>query len=224
MDRNSTEAEKTDTHEPEMMPLTNQTISDKYSILAHTAKILHEVEIDTHPQNREHRIGRKWMECFQESFAFLKEVYPAIKFMLCNSIVGAMDILLLFFLQAKLPEKGLGEWWLGVALLLMEVGGIVGARLILKVPNMRYKWIFMISTMLVLIGLLAEHASLCQIMILGGFLAAMGDDALQVRTNAILQNMFPSKQRATLTSIESFSFSVVMIVLSPLAGFFFTYW
>ncbi|MBQ7433489.1 MAG: hypothetical protein IJV50_08565 [Lachnospiraceae bacterium] len=154
----------------------------------------------------------------------MKEAYPAIKFMLCNSIVGAMDILLLFFLQAKLPEKGLGEWWLGVALLLMEVGGIVGARLILKVPNMRYKWIFMISTMLVLIGLLAEHASLCQIMILGGFLAAMGDDALQVRTNAILQNMFPSKQRATLTSIESFSFSVVMIVLSPLAGFFFTYW
>jgi len=39
-----------------------------------------------------------------------------------------------------------------------------------------------------------------------------------------LQDMFPSEQRATLTSIESFSFSVIMIVLSPLAGFFFTFW
>ena len=61
-------------------------------------------------------------------------------------------------------------------------------------------------------------------MALGGFMAATGDDALQVRTNAKLQKMFPSEQRATLTSVESFSFSVIMIVLSPLAGFVFTYW
>jgi len=39
-----------------------------------------------------------------------------------------------------------------------------------------------------------------------------------------LQDMFPSQQRATLISIESFSFSLVMMVLSPLAGFFFSYW
>ncbi len=70
----------------------------------------------------------------------------------------------------------------------------------------------------------AKDSGVCWIMTLGGFIAAIGDDALQVRTNAILQDMFPSEQRATLTSIESFSFSVIMIVLSPLAGFVFTYW
>lgn len=77
---------------------------------------------------------------------------------------------------------------------------------------------------LVATGLLTEHSGICWIMILGGFLAAVGDDFLQVRTNVILQDMFPSQQRATLISIESFSFSLIMIVLSPLAGFFFTYW
>ena len=61
-------------------------------------------------------------------------------------------------------------------------------------------------------------------MALGGFIAAVGDDALQVRTNALLQDMFPSEQRATLISMESFLFSVIMIVLSPLAGFVFTVW
>ena len=50
------------------------------------------------------------------------------------------------------------------------------------------------------------------------------DDALQVRTNTRLQAMFPSEQRATLISIECFSFSIIMIVLSPLAGFFFSVW
>ena len=144
--------------------------------------------------------------------------------MLCNSFVGAVDILLLFFLQAKLPEKGIPEWGLGIALLFMEMGGIVGSRLILKLPKIGYKWIFAISTSLVLTGFLAEHSPFYWVMALGGFIAAVGDDALQVRTNAILQDMFPSEQRATLTSVESFSFSVIMIVLSPLAGFVFTYW
>ena len=169
-------------------------------------------------------IGKRLILCFKESFAFIKEVRKAIGLMLCNSFVGAVDILLLFFLQAKLPEKGIPEWGLGIALLFMEMGGIVGSRLILKLPKIGYKWIFAISTSLVLTGFLAEHSPFYWVMTLGGFIAAVGDDALQVRTNAILQDMFPSEQRATLTSVESFSFSVIMIVLSPLAGFVFTYW
>lgn len=185
---------------------------------------LHEVYAVNRSKDKECKIGRKLIACFKESFAFLKEVHKAMGLMLCNSFVGAVDVLLLFFLQAKLPEKGMSEWWLGLALLFMELGGIVGSRLILKLPKINYKWIFAISTLLVLTGLLAEHSPIYWVMTLGGFIAAIGDDALQVRTNALLQNMFPSEQRATLTSVESFCFSVIMIVLSPLAGFVFTYW
>ena len=169
-------------------------------------------------------LDKRLISCFRESFAFIKEVRKAFGLMLCNPFVGAVDILLLFFLQAKLPEKGIPEWGLGITLLFMEMGGIVGSRLILKLPKISYKWIFVISTSLVLTGFIAEHSPLYWIMALGGFIAAVGDDALQVRTNALLQDMFPSEQRATLTSVESFSFSVIMIVLSPLAGFVFTYW
>lgn len=185
---------------------------------------LHEIGIESSKKNIGKKIGRKLIACFKESILFLKEMHKCIGLMLCNSFVGAIDTLLLFFLQAKLPENGISKWWLGFALLFMEMGGIVGSRLILKVPRIRYKWMFVISLLFVLTGLLAEHSSVCWIMTLGGFIAAIGDDAMQVRTNAVLQDMFPSEQRATLTSIESFSFSVIMIVLSPLAGFFFTYW
>ncbi len=139
-------------------------------------------------------IGRKLIACFKESFAFLKEMRKCMGLMLCNSFVGAIDILLLFFLQAKLPESGMSKWWLGLALLFMEMGGIVGSRMILKVPKIRYKWIFAISLSFVLTGLLTEHSGVCRIMTLGGFIAAIGDDALQVRTNAVLQDMFPSEQ------------------------------
>ena len=168
-------------------------------------------------------IGSELIGCFKESISFLKEARNAIGLMLCNSFVGAVDILLLFFLQAKLQGK-LSECCIGFALLFMEMGGIVGSKLILQFPKLRYRSVYVITLLLVFTGVLAEHSSLWSVMTLGGFLAAVGDDALQVRTNAILQDMFPSEQRATLTSVESFSFSVIMIVLSPLAGIVFTYW
>ncbi len=185
---------------------------------------LHEIYAVNPQKDKESSIGRKLIECFRESFSFLKEVRKVMGLMLCNSFVGAVDTLLLFFLQAKLPEKGIPEWGLGLALLFMEMGGIVGSKLILKLPKLSYKWVFAISISLVMIGFLAEHSPLYWVVAFGGFIAAVGDDALQVRTNALLQDMFPSEQRATLTSVESFSFSVIMIVLSPLAGFVFTYW
>ena len=56
----------------------------------------------------------------------------------------------------------------------------------------------------------------------GGFLAAFSDDFLEVRTDILLNCMIPSEQRATLVSVCSFAFSVVMIVLSPIMGWFFS--
>ena len=74
------------------------------------------------------------------------------------------------------------------------------------------------------LGLLGGQAQDVEGQTLGGFVAACSDDALQVRTDAILQEMFPSEQRATLISMESFTFSMIMIVLSPLAGIVFSVW
>ncbi len=144
--------------------------------------------------------------------------------MLVNSLVGAGDILLLFFLQAKLPESGIPNALLGMALFIMELGGILGARVILLCDRLRYRTVFVLTGFLVLLGIAVEHSGNYVIMTLGGFIAAFSDDALQVRTNTILQNMFPSEQRATLISMESFTFSMIMIVLSPLTGILFSWW
>ena len=199
------------------------------SLIANTFQIiillsLHEMYGADLQKGKENKIIRRLFTCFTESIIFLKEVKKIMGVMLCNSFVGAIDVLLLFFLQAKLLQKGIPQWELGLALFFMQMGGIIGAKLILKFPKPSYKRIFAVSTFLVLAGIWAEHSSLYLVMALGGFISSMGDDALQVRTNARLQNMFPSEQRATLTSMDSFCFSIVMIVLSPLAGIVFTYW
>ena len=169
-------------------------------------------------------VGREFAACFSDSLSFLRKKRKAISVMFANSLAGAADTLLLFFLQAKLPQAGMPNWLLGLSLFMMEMGGILGARVILKFREKPYQKVFAVAACLVLIGVLVEHAGRYLLMTLGGFLAALGDDAIQVRTNALLQEEFPSGQRATLLSIESFIFSVIMIVLSPLAGIVFTWW
>jgi len=161
---------------------------------------------------------------FVDSIKFLYHNSKAAKLMFLNSFVGAVDILLLFFLQSKLRDAGLSNWILGPALFVMEVGGIVGAKLILKAKKARYVSVFIICTTGVMAGVLLEHTGTAALMVLGGFISAMADDAIEIRTNAKLADMFPSEQRATLISISSFTFSVIMIVLSPLAGYFFSIW
>lgn len=166
----------------------------------------------------------RMLGCFRESLRFLRDNRKATALMFANSIVGAFDILLLFFLQSKLRDAGLEDQYLGIALFCMELGGILGAKLILKLKNCRYVLIFTMTSFCVLTGILLEHTGIATVMVAGGFLSAIADDALQVRTDAKLQDMFTSGQRATLISIHSFVFSVVMIVLSPLAGWIFTQW
>ena len=170
------------------------------------------------------RLLKELVQYFINSLSFLKNNPGAAKLMFANSCVGAVDILLLFFLQAKLSVAGIPNWGLGIALFLMEMGGITGAKLILKAKRVQYKVIFVLCTVIVFFGVCLEHSGFVPIMVVGGFLSAMADDALQIRTDARLQDMFPSKQRATLISISSFTFSVIMIVLSPLAGYFFSIW
>lgn len=170
------------------------------------------------------RILKGILKYFGDSILFLKNNSIAAKLMFSNSLVGAVDILLLFFLQAKLISAGISSRGLGIALFTMELGGIVGAKLIRRVKKLGYRHIFIICALGVLAGVWLEHTGIILAMTLGGFISAMSDDALQVRTDVRLQDIFPSEQRATLISISSFTFSVIMIVLSPLAGYFFSMW
>jgi len=138
-------------------------------------------------------------------------------------ISGGIQLLVLSSLYEATAGKQ-ADGWRSVRQRLTDCTKESLAFLILKFPRLKYRQVFVITSALVLVGLAAEHSPAYGVMALGGFLAALGDDALQVRTNALMQERFPSEQRATLTSVSSFAFSVVMIVLSPLAGILFTYW
>lgn len=161
-------------------------------------------------------------ECCKESLRFLRGNAAVAALILRNALVGAVDVLLLFFLQAKLPMAGVADGWLGPLLFLMSMGGVLGARLSRRAGRLRFGRLFALCLGLALLGLLAEFTGAWWAMTLGGFLTAFADDLIQIRADVELNARVPAAQRATLLSVNSLCFSLVMICMSPLAGWLFS--
>lgn len=170
----------------------------------------------------EETVWKKIFQCFRESVLFLLHSRKAMELILLNAAVGAAATLLRFFLQARLTEKGLPDAMLGPALFFMGLGGAAGARLILHCKSWNYGRVFAVSAIAVAGCVAAAILPVPAVMVFGGFLSALFDNFLQVRSDVRLNEMVPAGQRATLISVSSLCFSGVMIVLSPLFGMVFS--
>lgn len=170
----------------------------------------------------EETVWKKIFQCFRESVRFLLHSRKAMELILLNAAVGAAATLLRFFLQARLTEKGLPDAMLGPALFFMGLGGAAGARLILYCKSWSYGRVFAVSAIAVAGCVAAAILPVPAVMVFGGFLSALFDNFLQVRSDVRLNEMVPAGQRATLISVSSLCFSGVMIVLSPLFGLLFS--
>ncbi len=166
-------------------------------------------------------IPRAAMDCFKESAHFLLRERHARRLMLANALLGASAILLSFFLQPRLQASNLPPTLLGPALFVISLGGALGARLALRIAQWPLRAVMVLGVVGVAAGLMLGVVDNVLLMIVGGFVACMFDDMAQVRTDSRLNELFPSEQRATILSISSLLFSLIMIVLSPLAGIFF---
>ena len=163
-------------------------------------------------------VSERFKETIQSSTSFIKESRKARLIILFNGLVGAVDVLVLFFLQAKLPAVGLNKLWLGPALFAMGIGAAAGAKATEYFNEKNYRRIGVLCAVGVSLSFASVFTGNYYLMILGGFIGAFSDNFLQVRTDVFLNSMIPSEQRATLMSVNSFAFSIIMIILSPIFG------
>ena len=179
-------------------------------------------EIQLEAGQFEGRISDRILTCFKESFAFITHNVRTIGLMLWNGLVGCIAILTVFFLQARLTSNGVSNTFLGPALFIISLGGVLGPHLIAKAKRISYPVLSCICILGVLFGAFCGLGTLPLLMCIGGFTGNLCDNMLQVRTDAILNSRFHSSQRATLNSIISQTFSILMIILAPIAGWLFS--
>ena len=179
-------------------------------------------EVPANEEAEKQKIVQQIWECVKESILFLLKNGRATRLMFWNAFIGAIATLYLFFLQAQLPLKGLPMGLLGPSLFVVGLGGAVGAKLVQCFSEWKYSRISILCVSGVILGAMTILMKNPWIMCIGGFASAMFDDLIQVRSDVLLNSMIPSEQRATLVSVSSFCFSIIMIVMSPLVGWIFS--
>lgn len=163
-------------------------------------------------------VAAQFSTCIRDSIWLVKSSRRMRRLVLFNAVIGSFATLMVFFLQARLPEAGIPSALLGPALFFMGLGAAAGARIVSFFSKVRYRTIGTISLIGILFSALTFFSGRPYLMCLGGFLAGFFDDFLEVRSDITLNSMIPSERRATLISVSSCTFSVVMIALSTVMG------
>lgn len=176
------------------------------------------VEVRANGSTHSQRPVQSLKNIITESTRFLVFHKHARSLMLISSLVSAVSILVLFFLQAKLPMAGLNNTMLGPVLFIIGLGAALGAKLVSYFPNSSYRFIVLICSTGVIFSFGMTFTGSLLFMATGGFVGACCDNFLSVKTDILLNRMIPSEQRATLVSVNSFLFSIIMIVLSAPVG------
>ena len=158
----------------------------------------------------------------QGAWTLLRTDGTAVRIMLVNALVGACATLTGFFLQQRVEAAVTIPALLGPALFVLELGGGLAGLLTGKLDRLPYGKAAVLTGAGVAVCAAAARGGCLPVLMAAGLAAGLLDDALQLVSDKRLNERFPSAQRATLVSVSSMAFSVFMIPLSPLFGWFFS--
>lgn len=144
-----------------------------------------------------------------------------VRIMLLNAAVGAGATLTRFFLQQRVQAAVSVPGLLGPALFLLGLGGTMAGLITGRLDRLSYGRAVAVTGTGVALCVLLARGNTLPVLLAAGMMAGLLDDMLQLVSDKRLNERFPSEQRATLVSLSSLTFSLMMIPLSPLFGMLF---
>jgi len=153
-----------------------------------------------------------------ESVRFLRRQPRAGLLILADGAVGVPIYLTFMFAQRHFADGGLPAAWLGAVLLGVRLAGTAGVALGARGRGPLARAAAGFCLLAGAGTLLAGLSRLWPVCALGAAAASLADGAADLRLEARLNDLFPSDRRATLVSVNSMVYSLLMIAVSPLAG------
>ena len=144
---------------------------------------------------------------------------PAVaRLLLANALIGVPSFLIQMFLQQRLRDAGVPTALLGLLICLFELGHPLGAWLSLRVRPPRLLALYAACAALAGACTLAAGLAPLGLALAGGCGFAAVDMLWTLCSERRMNAEFPSDQRATLVSVDSMTYSLLMIPAAPLVG------
>lgn len=150
--------------------------------------------------------------------SFLRDNPRVLRCIAAWAFIDLPCFLTLMYLQQRLTEAGLPTAWLGVALLLCEAGRPLGTLVGARLRPRRLRALYAVCTALCGACTLVMGAGPLWAAIAAGAGFGAAGSLWALHAQKWLNDWFPSDQRATLISVESMAYSLLMIPASPLTG------
>ena len=173
-------------------------------------------------ENTKSEKNRNWTRILRkhviESGKFVVTHGFAARRMLVSGVAAAGYYIVFMLLQQHFVEQGLQAKWIGIPLLLVSFGGMLGASLGEKTGQVKIKSLLFVGG--VLEGVLIVFSGMQALpgCVLAAAFAHGISEMLAIRIGDENQKVFSSEVRATMVSVESMVYSVVMVVFSPVIG------
>jgi MFS family permease len=149
---------------------------------------------------------------------FLRNQPAARRLILADALLALPGYLTLMYLQQRLRELGVPTVWLGVPVLAIQLGRMAGTAVGARLRPRSLLELAAGCGGLIGLGTVCAGAGPLLPAVGGAVLAAAAMDAWYLHVQRRLNELYPSDQRATLVSVNSMVYSLLMIAASPLTG------
>ena len=137
--------------------------------------------------------------------------------LLADAAVACPCYLLMMYLQNHLVECGWPKAWIGMPILLIPLAGAIGAWIAAKNKSSLFR-AMLVCGIAGGIGTCLAGSKILLVTLSGACIARMCEGFSEIIVSENTNREFTSEQRATLVSIDSMFYSVLMVVASPLTG------
>lgn len=163
--------------------------------------------------------NKNFLDHFKNSFSILRQSREIQKILVFYPITFTFYMVVFFYGQKYFSDYGLNRIQISIIMLLAGIASCFGAfysGVFLEILKERTKYIASLFMGLSILGMSFHSLGTAVLMFL---IASFANALLYPIQSDSLNRLIPSEQRATIISVNSMLFSLMMIVIFPLAGF-----
>lgn len=152
-----------------------------------------------------------------DTFAFMRSHPKTLCKLLADAAIACPCYLTLMYLQEHLVECGWPEAWIGIPMLVIPMAGMIGAWIASKV-DIKLLHAALICGVIGGLGTAFAGNEIFIIAIAGAVVGRLAEGFFEILAGENINKELNSDQRATMISVDSMLYSVLMIVASPVTG------
>ena len=164
------------------------------------------------------KTGTRMKKHIRETFVFIVRHPRTMAKVFAGAAAACPCYLTMMYLQEHLVNCGWPKSWIGIPMLLIPLSGAFGAWLAGKCHG-RLFYTMLVCGILGGLGTCLAGSLLLGVAVAGACVVRICEGFSEIMVSENVNRDFTSNQRATLVSVDSLFYSVLMVIASPVTGY-----